>query len=48
VLALPSEIVTRKLYAPARVKVAVAFFAALVPLALKVTGAGGVPVVDQV
>jgi hypothetical protein len=48
VVALPSEIVTRKLYTPARVNVAVEFFAALVPLAENVTAAGGVPVVDQV
>jgi len=33
---------------PALVKVTVVFLAALVPLALKVTPAGGVPVVAQV
>src|SRR5262245_34409361 len=36
-----SRIVTRKLYAPALVNVATVFFAALVPLTEKVTGAGG-------
>lgn len=40
--------VTIKLYAPAAVKVAVVFFAALVPLTLKLTGAGTVPNVAQV
>ena len=43
-----SRIVTRKLYVPAFVNVAIVFFDALVPLALKVTAAGGVPVVAQV
>ena len=33
---------------PAALNVAVVFFAALVPLAEKLTAAGGVPVVDQV
>ena len=33
---------------PALVKVAVVFLAALLPLALKLTAAGGVPVVAQV
>jgi hypothetical protein len=41
-------IVTWNVKRPALVKVAVVVFAALVPLALSVTGAGGVPVVAQV
>src|SRR5688500_6647692 len=40
--------VTRNSYAPAIVNVAVVFFAALVPLAANVTGAGGVPISDHV
>ena len=41
-------IVTWKLYVPALLKVAVVFLAALVPLAEKLTAAGGVPVAAQV
>jgi hypothetical protein len=44
----PSETTTWKLYVPALVNVAVVFFAAFEPLELKVTAAGGVPVVDHV
>ena len=43
-----SAIVTMKVYAPALLNVAVVFCAALVALALKVTAAGGVPVVAHV
>ena len=40
-------IVTWKLYVPALLNVATVFLAALVPLTLNVTGAGGVPMVDH-
>src|SRR4051794_38617524 len=45
---MPSEIVTRNVYAPARANVTVASLAALVPFAENVTGAGGVPRLLQV
>jgi hypothetical protein len=44
----PSFTVTIHVYAPALVKVAVVVLAALVPFGLKVTAAGGLPVVAQV
>ena len=45
---LESAMVTMNEYEPALVNVAVAIFAALLPLGEKVTAAGGVPVVAQV
>src|SRR4051812_27529432 len=47
-LCTPSEMVTTKSYVPALVNVAIVLLAAFVPLALKPTGAGGVPVVAHV
>ena len=43
-----SVMVTVKLYVPATVNVTVVFWAALVPLARKLTGPGGVPMTLQV
>src|SRR4029078_8323183 len=48
VLREPSKIVTAKVYVPAFVNVATVLFAAFVPLAENVTGAGAVPVVVEV
>ena len=43
-----SRMATKRLYVPLAVNVATVFFAALVPLALKPTGAGGLPCTPQV